>query len=611
MYALKKNLSLRLLVCTTGAIFACAAIAAAQDLGPQNGEFSVSGGTTWWKSKKDAENTTLLRGGFINIKGTINPFNYVGFELGATVYGNNALRLSPIENGLPSRVQLGSRLFQGSADALLYGTPKDSRFRPFVFAGVGVNSFRPTDEARQLVNSPNALGFNARSLDHETVPAFNYGAGFKVRLATHWGVRVDARGMVSGLPDFNLPTSGAPGTLYIPHGGTLSGFQLSSGLSYIFSPGATVVEEVHQEVQKTTITTSIATTSGNTSGLCAGDTVSFHASATGGRDLMYRWTVDGNNAGTGADFTYTAPREGGSHTIALEGVLGAPDPNATITAAAPVTVTVNAYSNPTLTLSADKTTLNFGESTPLQTSVTKGACNGNITLSCTATEGTITGTDSKVFDSNGVSFDMSNRGKEQSKQVTVSCTANDDKGGNGTASTSITVTLKAGAQRKYDVLFPSASSRVNNCGKRALIDEIAPALEADPGMTVVLIGHVDGTEKAPVARGRRGRNAPAAEPIDQQRAENIAAVLSAATGICRRVNANQIKVKWVGSDQSGEYRTPNCADSVKERRGAATTGDAKDRRVEVYLIPSGADMPAAAQGALDLPAGVKALGCPR
>ena len=608
MYALRKRSSFRLLVCTTGAIFACAAMAAAQDLGPQNGEISISGGSSWWKSKKDAERTSLLQGGFFNVKGTINPFNYVGFEAGVT-FGKNDLQLTRTVNDLPDRVRLESRLFQGSLDALLYGTPKTSRFRPFVFAGVGVNSFRPTDDAKSIVHSATRADLNAQSLDHETVPAFNYGAGFKVRMATHWGVRVDARGMLSRLPDFNLPGSGTPASLYIPHGGTISGFQLSGGISYIFSPGAeeVVVEKV---VEKTTITTSIATTSGNTTGLCAGDTVSFHATATGGRELNYRWTVDGTAAGNGADFTYTAPKEGGSHTIALEAALGAPDANATVTAASPVTVTVNAYSNPSLTLSAQRTTLAFGESTPLQTSVTKGSCNGNLTVSCTATEGTITGTDSKVFDSNGVSFDMSNRGKEQTKQVTVSCTATDDKGGNATASAPITVTLKAGAQRKYDVLFPSASSRVNNCGKRALIDEIAPALEADPGMTVILIGHVDGTEKAPVARGRR-RNAPVAEPIDQQRAESVAAVLSAATGICRRVNANQIKVKWVGSDQSGEYRTPSCADSVKERRGAATTGDAKDRRVEIYLIPSGADMPAAAQGAMELPAGVKALGCPK
>jgi len=274
-----------------------------------------------------------------------------------------------------------------------------------------------------------------------------------------------------------------------------------------------------------------------------------------------------------------------------------------------VTVTAKAYTNPSLTLSAEKSTLMYGESTPLHTEATKGACNGTVTVSCTATEGAITGTDTKVFDSNGVSFDMSNRGKEQSKQVTITCTANDDKGGSGTATTPITVTLKASAQRKYDVLFPSGSSRVNNCGKRALIDEIAPALEADPSMTVVLVGHVDGVEKAPRVRTRRG--APAAEPIDQQRADNVAAVLSAATGICRRVNPNQIKVKWIGSDQANEYRTPSCADSVKERRGAATKGDAKDRRVEVYLVPSGADMPPALAGAVDLPASVKALGCPK
>ncbi len=597
---------MRWLVGLTGAVFACGALAQAQDLGAQYYEFNVSGGHTWFKAKKDPDQTTLVDGGFIGLKFTENFANHFGVEQAGTIYGNDALRLTTSVNGIPVRVQLGSRLYQFSNNLLLYGTGRHSSFRPFAFAGFGFNMFRPTDEARQLVNSPPARGYLAYNLRSDTEASLNYGVGFKARLGVHWGVRADLTGMYSHLPQFGLPEISVPPGVFIKEG-SLVGLQLSSGISYIFSPGPEVVEQ--EEVKKTTVVTTINTTAGSTE-LCAGETITLHASSTGGRDMLYRWLVDGTSAGTGADFTYTAPKEGGSHSITVETALGAPDANFLIgPAPAVVTVTAKAYTNPSLTLSAEKSTLMYGESTPLHTEATKGACNGTVTVSCTATEGAITGTDTKVFDSNGVSFDMSNRGKEQSKQVTITCTANDDKGGSGTATTPITVTLKASAQRKYDVLFPSGSSRVNNCGKRALIDEIAPALEADPSMTVVLVGHVDGVEKAPRVRTRRG--APAAEPIDQQRADNVAAVLSAATGICRRVNPNQIKVKWIGSDQANEYRTPSCADSVKERRGAATKGDAKDRRVEVYLVPSGADMPPALAGAVDLPASVKALGCPK
>ena len=598
---------MRWLVGLTGAVFACGALAQAQDLGAQNYEFNVSAGHTWFKAKEDPDKTTLVDGAFIGLKFTENFANHFGTEQAGTIFANNALRLTTPVNGVPTQLQLGSRLYQFSNNLLIYGTGKHRSFRPFVFAGFGFNMYRPTDEAKELVNSPAARGYLAYNLRSDTEPVLNYGVGFKARVGVHWGLRADLTGMYSHLPQFGLPEiSVAPG-VFIKES-SLRGIQLSSGISYIWSPGPEVIVE-EKEVVKTTVVTTISTTAGSNE-LCAGETITLHASSTGGRDMLYRWLVDGTSAGTGPDFTYTAPKEGGSHSITAESTMGAPDANFIIGAPpAAVTVTAKAYSNPSLTLSADKSTLMYGESTPLRTEATKGACNGTVTISCTVSEGSITGTDPKVFDSNGVSFDMSNRGKEQSKQVTVTCTATDDKGGTGTSTTPITVTLKASAQRKYDVLFPAGSARVNNCGKRALIDEIAPALEADPSMTVVLVGHVDGKEKAPRVRTRRG--APAAEPIDQQRAESIAAVLSAASGICRRVNPNQIKVKWIGSDQANEYRTPSCADSVKERRGAATTGDAKDRRVEVYLVPTGADMPPALAGAVDLPASVKALGCPK
>lgn len=607
MHAFSNRSNMRWLGVLSGVVFACGTLAQAQDLGPQNYEFGVSGGHTWFKAKNDPEKTTLKDGGFVALKLTENFANHFGLEQSGTILGNNALRLTTSVNGIAVPVQLGSRLFQFSNNLLLYGTGKRAAFRPFVFAGVGFNKYRPTDEALQLVNSPAASGYNARNLRSDTEGVFNYGAGLKARLSTHWGVRADVTGMYTHLPEFGLPENGVQPSLFIKES-SLRGIQLSSGISYIFSPGPDVIVE-HEEIKKTTVVTTINTTAGSNE-LCAGETITLHASSTGGRDMLYRWMVDGTSAGTGPDFTYTAPKEGGSHSITVETTMGAADPNF-ILAPVPgaVTVTAKAYVNPTLTLSADKSALMYGESTPLRSEATKGACNGNVVVSCTVTEGSITGTDPKVFDSNGVSFDMSNRGKEQSKQVVITCTANDDKGGSATATTPVTVTLKASAQRKYDVLFPSGSARVNNCGKRALIDEIAPALEADPSMTVVLVAHVDGVEKAPKMRMRRG--APAPSPIDQQRAEDVAAVLSAATGICRRVNPNQIKVKWVGSDQANEYRTPSCADSVKERRGAATTGDAKDRRVEVYLVPTGADMPPALAGAVDLPASVKALGCPK
>jgi len=52
----------------------------------------------------------------------------------------------------------------------------------------------------------------------------------------------------------------------------------------------------------------------------------------------------------------------------------------------------------------------------------------------------------------------------------VTATVTDSKGGAGTASTNLTVNLAAEAKHFGDILFPKDSARVNNCGKRVLID---------------------------------------------------------------------------------------------------------------------------------------------
>jgi hypothetical protein len=52
----------------------------------------------------------------------------------------------------------------------------------------------------------------------------------------------------------------------------------------------------------------------------------------------------------------------------------------------------------------------------------------------------------------------------------------------------------------------------------------------------------------------------------------------------------------------------------KERRGAAIqdTNDAKNRRVEIWLVPRGMALPPAARDARDLPdADLKRIGCPK
>ena len=102
------------------------------------------------------------------------------------------------------------------------------------------------------------------------------------------------------------------------------------------------------------------------------------------------------------------------------------------------------------------------------------------------------------------------------------------------------------------------------------------------------------------------------KPVSQ-----LAAVLSAGKGICPSLDLSRIKVNWVGTEQGSETRPALCGSStnVKEKGGQSVRESdkrAQYRRVEVCIVPGGADMPAGISGLKDAPAKeIQAKGCPR
>jgi outer membrane protein OmpA-like peptidoglycan-associated protein len=237
-------------------------------------------------------------------------------------------------------------------------------------------------------------------------------------------------------------------------------------------------------------------------------------------------------------------------------------------------------------------------------------CSGTLTYSWAASEGTVSGSGADAqFDSGPVAF-TADRSRPQSKQVTVTATVTDSKGGSGSASTNVTVNLGPEATHFGDILFPKDSARVNNCGKRVLIEQLYPQLAANPNYDVVLVGHIDSSE-APSGKSRRGRN------LDRDRVLQTAAVLSGGGGTCSSLDPSRIKGSWIGATQETPSLPTSCAVSTtapKERKGAAIedTDTSKNRRVEIWLVPKGLALPAAAHDAKDLPeADLKKIGCPK
>jgi opacity protein-like surface antigen len=324
--------------------------------------------------------------------------------------------------------------------------------------------------------------------------------------------------------------------------------------------------------------------------LCQGETAQVNASIVGAdsTQLGFQWSINGQPIGQGHSFVFgTVGREPGTYTVALT-VNGASFNAST----AQTAITVLEYRAPTGTAQASPAEIYFGEKSTLSASC-QGQCGGTIQApTFTASEGSVQG---DQFDSTGVRFDPSNNA-EQRKTVTITASCVDNRS-TGTTTTQITVIKKAVVTpiRLPDVLFDANSARVNNCGKRILLEQLRAYFERDSAGKVVLVGHSSSDETAP--------------NIADQRTMNAAAVITAGTGVCLAIPQSQVLMNSPGVNQNGVGFEPGfCSSSV---RGGAS-GSAEMRRVEVWFVPKDGQLPSTSmiyQPASDLP--VSSIGCPR
>jgi len=328
--------------------------------------------------------------------------------------------------------------------------------------------------------------------------------------------------------------------------------------------------------------------------VCPGSTVKLSATATGFPDTpSYAWTSDGSAVGGNASTVDIQSDTVGSKRVAVTASSGTLSKTSD-----PVTVQFREAAPTVTSFNASPATVQKGQTATLNAAA-NWDCNdqAQITYSVQGSgNGSISG---NTYDSSTVAFDSAATG-EQRKTVTLVATAR-NKGGEGTSTTTVTVTQKPRAQHS-EINFTRGSARVNNCGKRVLLQDITQKLQADPQATVILIGHIDSQETK-------------MRTLDRQRVLNTAAVLSAGKGICPALDLGRVKVAWVGTEQKTEPKPTMCEVSVKERRNQYVKESderAKYRRVEIWFVPSGADMPADIGPLQDPPAkAVKALGCPR
>jgi outer membrane protein OmpA-like peptidoglycan-associated protein len=324
--------------------------------------------------------------------------------------------------------------------------------------------------------------------------------------------------------------------------------------------------------------------------VCQGDTTNVTASVTGAaaNQLNFTWSVNGQPTGQGQAFQFGGTgRDPGAYKVKVTATGNTFNP-----ASAETSITVLEYQPPTGTAMANPSQIHAGETSALSASF-HGQCGGTIQApTFTASEGTVNG---DQFDSSSLVWDAANNG-EQRKTVTITAKAADNKSF-GTATTSVEVVKGAVVApiRLPDVLFPKNSSRVNNCGKRILLEQLKAYYQRDSTGTVVLVGHQSSDESN--------------TSLSQERALNSAAVITAGTGVCLSIPQSQVQISAPGVDQNGVPFEPGfCQASV----GGGSSSATDERRVVVWFVPTGGQIPASVtnnQAATSLP--VSSLGCPK
>lgn len=163
---------------------------------------------------------------------TENLGRFFGAELEYN-FKNAPLRLSNLSPTL-SRLDLEHRVHTITYNGLIYLADRRAKIRPFGSVGAGA-SFFEVSGASQEEGVMQGLDIRNRWKF-----AFSFGGGAKFRLNRHWGVRLDVRDHVSGVPNYGLPrqapvTDGVQGAGLRPDG-TLHNWYLGAGIMYTFTP---------------------------------------------------------------------------------------------------------------------------------------------------------------------------------------------------------------------------------------------------------------------------------------------------------------------------------------------------------------------------------------
>lgn len=285
-------------------------------------------------------------------------------------------------------------------------------------------------------------------------------------------------------------------------------------------------------------------------------------------NAIYSWSGTGASGNGTTTTIATTSLDPGSYTVkgtVKEGKSGKEGLKPGQTADCSASFTVKAFEPPTISCSANPSTIKPGESATI-TSTGMSPQNRPLTYSYSATGGTVTGT--------GTTAEFSSAGAPTGV-VGITCNVADDKGHTATSNTSVTIVAPVIPPAPHTQALCSISfatdtkrpTRVDNEAK-ACLDQVALDLQQQADAKAVVVGEDNAKEKGITAKQQKvaARHKKAkVELFDEQRA----------------VNAKDYLVTEKGIDAS---------------RVSVATGTTDGQTVEDYLVPAGATFTGDVQG---------------
>jgi outer membrane protein OmpA-like peptidoglycan-associated protein len=278
-------------------------------------------------------------------------------------------------------------------------------------------------------------------------------------------------------------------------------------------------------------------------------------------NAIYSWSGSGVTGSGATASVATAALTAGSYTVncgVKEGRPGKEGLKPWESANASASFTVKAYEPPTISCSANPSTIKPGETSTV-TAMGMSPQNRPLTYSYSTSAGTISGS--------GTTAAYSSEGAPTGT-TEVACNVSDDKGQTATANTSVTIAAPyvppiPHTQALCSITFSNDAKRpwrVDNEAK-ACLDEVALDLQKQSDAKAVVVGDSTAAEKAP----KKGTKHAKVEDLAAERAVNTKDYLVVEKGI----DASRISV---------------------------ATGATDEQKAENYLVPSGATFSADVTG---------------